>query len=94
MKKLTNAIQKWLDADGGWKRGDARLYSKREWSERGETVGKGSELTLVVDGSPLYGALNYGEPSWTLQTELDALASAHDCYAEMGYAWSVHFYKK
>lgn len=92
VEALRKDLDAWLDADGGRLRGDARIYSAEEWADRGEPYGRTSALTLTIDGSPLYMALNHGEPSWDIMEELDAIANRHGYWWELGYAWSVHFY--
>ena len=71
-----------------------RVYTKKEWKEKGEQYGVTADLTLVIEGSPLYNCLNYGEPSWDASEQLRELASNNGYYYEQGYAWSVHFYEK
>jgi hypothetical protein len=93
LKGLTAALNEWLDKDDSLLRGDARLYTKEEWNDRGEEYGKKADLTLTIDGSPLYRALNYGEPDWSYMEALNALAKRYGYYYEQGYAWTVHFYK-
>lgn len=88
--KLKKELNAWLDANNQLLRGEARLVNKTEWHD--ERVGKGSALTLIIEGSPLYGALNYGEPSWKCESELREIAKRNGYYYEMGYSWSVHFY--
>lgn len=66
---LQEEISAWLDADDGWKKGEAR------WVDG---------LTLCIEGSPLYVVMNYGEPSWALDTEIRDIAKKHGRYIELG----------
>lgn len=71
-----------------------KVYTKRDWNDRGEQYGRTADLTLIIEGSPLYAALNYGEPGWEADTKLRELAAANGYYYELGHAWSVHFYPR
>jgi hypothetical protein len=89
---LAEALNAWLDADDRLRRGDARLFSPEEWNARGEGYGTTAELTLIIDGSPLFAALNYSEPRQYYR-ELERIARRHGFWFELGHAWSVHFYR-
>lgn len=91
LARLKNAVNKFLDSKS--LRGDAKLYSKKEWNDRGEPYGKEAKLTLVIDGSPMYSALNYGEDGFKIQDEFDKLVKSCGYWYEQGFAWSVHFYE-
>jgi hypothetical protein len=60
-----------------------------KWRARCEEYGNDDDLTLVIDGSPLYAALNGGDAD--VWDQLDAIVHSNGCRWEMGYAWSVHF---
>ena len=89
---LEKALNEWLDADEQLLRGDARVMSTKEWQDRGEDYGKGSKLVMVIDGSPLYEALNYGFPDWSYHTELNELCKEHGFWFEPMYGWALAFY--
>jgi hypothetical protein len=70
---------------------DARFWSPEEWAEKGETtMGEGAELHLTYEG-PLYTALNYGRG--VEYAKILEIANSHGYWFELGYAWSMHFYK-
>lgn len=93
VRKLRRVVDKFLD--DRHLRGDAKLYSKTEWKERGEPYGNEAALTLVIDGSPMFEALNCGEGNgWkTMEAFQEAVESCGFWY-ELGFAWSVHFYER
>jgi hypothetical protein len=91
-KALADDLNALLDAHDGLWRGDAQVVSCEEWEDRGEDLGVKAHLHLIIDGSPLYAALNYGEPNWDKSEEIREVAKRHGMYFEMGYAWSLHFY--
>jgi hypothetical protein len=90
---LKRDISRWLDAND--LRGDATFYSRDEWSARNERVGRDAELTLTIEGSPLYRILNMFDLSADdpkLEREFSELCREHGSWYELGYSWSVHFY--
>lgn len=91
---IIKAINAWLDKDEGRKRGDARVYTKQEWRDRHEPYGNDAICTLVIDGSPLYDAFNYGTYGWKTAEDFGDLCHSLGCWYELGFAWSVHIYYK
>jgi len=83
-------LVKFLKDNPEWK-GDAFVCTHAEWVARGERYGKNSLATLVVDGSPLYNALNGCSDDKIVQ-KLDKTLAAAGLYLEGGYAWSGHLY--
>ena len=74
---------------------DTHWYSKTAWKERGEPFGNEAALSLTFEG-PLYEALNYGEwggyRAGGADDVIHTTARKYGFYAEMGYAWSLHFH--
>jgi hypothetical protein len=82
-------LEAWLDEHNGVYRGDARVFPRGTWPH---PVGRGADLVLSIDGSPLHAVVNYGEPSRERQENLVALARHHGYRVELGYTWSLNFY--
>jgi len=69
------------------------FYSRHEWEVvKGEDMAKGASLTINIESSPLYTMFNYGQDSRLLE-ELTAILEKHGYYWELGFSWSLHFWK-
>lgn len=85
LTELQNATKHYLDV---------RVYDQEAWAGRGETIGRGSVLTLVAEGT-LNHILNghFRPTNFDLSNKkLDKLANKYGCYVEQGFSWSWHFY--
>ncbi len=94
---LKKAIEEWARKNDLWS--DCRFYSMAEWAARKEPYGNdGVLLTLTTEG-PLNHVLNLHDIngnfrySIKMQEEFRQLVAAHGYWYEMGYSWTVHFYK-
>jgi len=72
---------------------DVNFYTTEQWAARGESVGNNAIMSLTFEG-PLYRVMNCPEDMtenlW--QLGIYSIVKRHNCYAEMGYAWSLHIY--
>ena len=73
---------------------DTRVYDETEWAERGESVGRGSSLTLISEGelNHLLNGHARAFPGDLTGQGLQELAGRHGYYVEQGFSWSWHFY--
>ena len=87
---LKNDIRRWLR-----ERGDtgAKILSIAEWKRRGERYGDNAAFIMIIEESPLYATLNYGEDGWKAQKELNTICQRHGFWYEQGYYWSLAFYE-
>ncbi len=94
---LKKAILGWLTYrkinHGDYGHDGCIFYFEKEWIERDEACGQGSPLTIISEGD-LYRLWNR-DPCFDRKPlkELKALAEKHGYYAEMGFTWSIHFYR-
>ena len=84
-------LRKFLKDNPEWV-GDGFVCTHDEWARRGEPYGKSSLATLVVDGSPLYGALHEHSGDRVI-AKLDKALEAEGMYHELGFAWTLHIYE-
>ncbi len=89
---LIAALNAYLDANDKALRGDALVYTQKEWRAKGEQYGKDAVATMIIDGSPLYDCFNYGTYGWGTLERFQEMLKSLGFYMELGYAWSVHFY--
>lgn len=89
--KAVAIVNEWLKSLS-FNVGDAKVMSGSEWIDRGEKYGKGSLAVLLVDGSPLYAAFNYGEPSWRIHDSFMELLDSHGLWFEPMYGWALAVY--
>lgn len=92
--EIIRAINDFLDDNDASLRGDAFVYTREEWQRRGEPYGNEAICTLVIDGSPMYDALNYGSYGWGTSDKFHKLIEDMGCCYEQGFAWTVHIYYK
>jgi hypothetical protein len=88
---LRNDIEAYFEANKHLK-GQLRILTAEEWAARGEDIGRNNHLTIMLDGSPMYDVVNYGEPNAQPYTDLQEIANKHGRYFELGYAWTMHAY--
>jgi hypothetical protein len=87
---LLQRVNEWLDQKD--LRGDAKTLTKQEWKERGEQNGNRSAGVLLIESSPLFQLLNYGEDGWKKMEEFTDFLRKLGYYYEMVFAWAVAFY--
>jgi len=89
---LRDAINRWIKRKYG--KDHSKWYTMKAWRERGEPYGDHAVGgVLIIEESPLYVCLNYGEDGWKADTELRTLCEKHGYYFQMLYAWALGFYK-
>jgi hypothetical protein len=76
-----------------WEILEDKWYTQEQWAARDEEFGHDAIATLNIEESYLYEAINYGDDNWKFQTELAAALKEIGCFFELGWKWSVHFYK-
>ena len=94
--KAFQLVDKWLSELTDIERGAAKVYTAKEWRNRGERYGKNSLATIVIDGSWLYDVFNAYDCSGFAQKaamQFSDFLGLNGFYFEMGYAWSLHIYK-
>lgn len=73
---------------------DTRFYPQAEWQRRGEAHGNGAAATLTMEG-PFNHMMNghYGDADARRTVKrFYALVASLGYRAELGYAWTLHFY--
>lgn len=92
--KLMEAVKAWMAKRESLTDG-VKIMSADEWSDRGETVGRGSVLTLILEESSLHTVLNYPETkfAFTICDEFHQLGKEQGYWVELGFSWSAHFYE-
>ena len=48
---------------------------------------------LAIDGSSLYGLLNYGDDAWEFKNAFDEFLRGIGFFFQLGYAWDITFYE-
>lgn len=92
VEDVPNAVMAWLKkkklAFG------ASYYTAERWKERAEKYGQGSLFTITSEG-PLNHLINYPESKADVKRleEFEKFLESLGVYYELGYAWSVHFYR-
>jgi len=92
-KRVTHWIEKNV-IDGDTR--EMRWYTKQQWLDRGEEHGRNAPLTVTIEGAHLYMILNYPErpDQFAIHDAFYEFVKTLGYYAELGYAWSLHFYPK
>ena len=73
----------------------SNVHDAESWRDRGESMGAGAIATITTEDE-LYEKINFhhGVKAFEEASDrLDAIAGKHGCWWELGYAWSIHFYK-
>jgi hypothetical protein len=70
-----------------------RLYTPKEWLDRHEKIGLGADLTLVCEGEFNHLLNGYVRDYRGILGDLEDSLEKIGYWYELGYAWSVHFYK-
>jgi hypothetical protein len=73
--------------------GDASVITGSAWERRGETCGRGAKAIVLIDGSPLYAAFNYGEPSWNISEAFQKMLKERGLWYELAYGWAIAIYE-
>jgi hypothetical protein len=92
LKTLKAVAEGFNEKAGG---GRIRWYSQEAWAERGEPYGQGSYLTALIEDNGLGMLLNYAETdyAYALQDQFYRAVNTLGWHAELGTAWSLHFYR-
>lgn len=70
-----------------------KWYSTKDWVARGEKYGNKAEATIVIEESCWNQVLNYGAGDGKCWSRLIDMLEKHGLFYELGYSWSLHFYK-
>lgn len=73
--------------------GDNHFYTPKEWQDRGEEVGLYADLTLTCEGELNHLLNGYVRDYRGIVADLENSLKKVGYWYELGYAWSVHFYK-
>ena len=97
-RRAAQTIRAFMKKNGLGTGGCKTFYSPKEWLDRGEQYGLGSELVVVYDGGDLYYVMNphYADfPSmfYKLQGELDEELKKAGVYTEACYSWHGAIYE-
>lgn len=92
--EIAEAVREWLKAmelDF-----DTRVYTRTEWRKRGEKYGNRAIITIATEG-PLYDLVNNyvgGAAGREFWGQWERFLADLGLWHELGYAWSIHLYKK
>lgn len=95
IEKVREALTAYFAENEGFSRG-IRFYTPHQWEvEKGEDVGKGAALSIVIEESLLHNILGgyLGiELNNKVETELNDLLYPMGYYAALGFSWSLHIF--
>lgn len=86
LHRMQHAVNEWMILKGI--KGDAEFQSIEDWLARGELYLNDSLSILLIDGSYLHTAMNFGGDF----SEFDELVESFGFWYEMGYSWCLGFY--